>query len=132
MVILSLYFHHLQSVSRMAESSKATTLSRQALIKAEMKGFLPHSRLNSRWEEISDTNLGTFNLAAFKIRMFGTAGHGPSPIAVKIVKSGIVATAGFPPTIQCSDLVQECATHYKLERKTISTPDGNIVSRVNW
>lgn len=113
---------------RMAESSKTATLTRQALIKVEMKGFLPSSQMNSRWKEISDTNLGTFNLTAFKIRMFRTTGHSLSPTTVQFVKSGIVAVASFPPPIQCPDLILECAKHYNLERKTISTLDGRLLA----
>lgn len=89
--------------------------------------FLLVSQINSRWKEINDTNLGTFNLAAFKIRMFGTAGHNPSQTAVKFVKSGIVAATDFHPAIQCLDLILECAKHYNPERKTISISDGRLL-----
>lgn len=114
----------------MAESSKAATITRQAQIKVEMKGFLLVSQINSRWKNIKNTNLDTFNLAAFKIRMFGTIGHNPSPTTVKFVKSGIAVVASFPLAIQCPDLILECAKHYKPERKIISTSDGRLLATV--
>lgn len=127
-VILSEFIIIFKELFKMAESSKAATITKQAQIKAKMKGFLPVSQINSRWKEISDTNLGTLNPVAFKIRMFGTTGHNPSPTTVKFVKSGIVAAAGFPLAIQCPDLILECAKHYNPERKTISTLDGRLLA----
>lgn len=99
-------------------------------IKNEMKGFLPESKVISKWKEISDTNLETFQLGAFRNRIFGTVGCASSPTAVKFVKSGIVSADGFPPTVQCLELILECAKHYNPERRAILTSNGKLLANL--
>lgn len=93
------------------ESSKVNA-SRQGIIKKLSKSFLPESKFSSKLGKLSDTNLGSFNLEAFRRRMMGIGGHHPSVTSHNIVRSGLYAATGFPPAIQCPELIMECANCY--------------------
>lgn len=54
-----------------------------------------------------------------KWRMYGMKNQLPSPLTVNIMKNGIYHTAGFPPSIQCNELMVDCARHYDPQTKTI-------------
>lgn len=112
----------------MAESSKVANTSRQTQIKNEQKGFLPESKIISKWREVSDTNLGTFKLEEFMKRIFGHDGHPLSIVTKKIVRSGIVAVVGFPSAIHFLELIIECAKHYNAKRRAIVAPDGKLLA----
>lgn len=68
-------------------------------------------------------------MAAFRIRMFRTAGRNRSNTSTRIVKSGIVAAAGFPPQ-QSVKLILECAKRYNPERRAIFTIDGKMLANL--
>lgn len=112
-----------------AESSRAN-VSRQAVIKKLSKTFLPESKFTSKLGELSDTNLGSYNLGALRGRMYGLGGHPPSVTAHQIMKSGLYATAGFPPAIRCPEVIMECANCYRPERRTIVSPDGKLFANL--
>lgn len=87
--------------------------SRQAIIKQLKKSFLPESKFVSKLGGLTDTNFGSFNLKAFKRRIYGQGGYPPSVTSHNTVRSRLYATAGFPPTIRCSELIMECANYYR-------------------
>lgn len=47
------------------------------------------------------------------------------------MKSGIVHTAGFLPTMQCTELVAECARYYNPASRDIVAPDGRILAHIS-
>lgn len=91
----------------------------------------PESRMNSKWKNISDTNLGHINLREFKKRMFGLDNLVPTVTARKMKKSGIVHVVGFLPTMQCTELVAECARHYNPVSTDIVAPDERVLANIS-
>lgn len=91
----------------------------------------PESRMTSKWKNVSNTNLGHINLREFKKRMFGLDNLVPTTTAQKMMKSGIVHAAGFLPTMQCTELVVECARHYNPTSKDIVAPDGRVLANIS-
>lgn len=63
-----------------------------------------------------------------KRRMYGMKNQLPSRLVVNIMKSGIYHAAGFPPSIQCNELMVECARHYDPQFRTIKTPKGLVLA----
>lgn len=99
--------------------------SRQALIKEDQRSNELETRIVSKWNNIGDTNLGNFNVKKFReIPYIGK----PSPVARRIIESGIIKAAGFPPAVKCHELMIECAHHYDSQSRTIVTKDGNILA----
>lgn len=91
----------------------------------------PESRMTSKWKNISNTNLGHINLREFKKRMFGLDNLVPTVTARKMMKGGIVHVVGFLPTMQCTELVAECARHYNSVSRDIVAPDGRILANIS-
>ena len=67
------------------------------LIKNERRGFYPESNIVSKWAEIGVTSLDVLDLKDFNYKMLGYNDHHATYIATRIVRSGIVDAAGFPP-----------------------------------
>lgn len=59
------------------EAVKENT-SRQAKIKSLKKSFISESKIISKHGNLTDTNLGPFNLEAFIRRMYGQGGNLPT------------------------------------------------------
>lgn len=75
-----------------------------------------------------DTNLGHVDLEDFRKRMYGTDGRLPTPIAMRMMRNGIVHAAGFPPAKECPELMVECALRYNARDRQIEAPDGRVLS----
>lgn len=60
-----------------AESSKANA-SRQVVIKKLSKSFLLESKFYLKLGKLADTNLGSFNMEAFRSRIMGVGSHRPN------------------------------------------------------
>lgn len=104
--------------------------SRKDQMKALLKGFYPESQITSRWRKIGDTNLEQFDLTKFKRRMFGTHEQMLSPMATNMIKNGICQAAGFPPAVQCSELMVECAKHNNSKERTIVASNGMVLAHL--
>ncbi len=52
----------------------------------------------------------------------------PTHLATRIVRSGIVVAAGFPPAFQHPELIMECAKHYSTRDRTIKDSKKNIIA----
>ena len=118
---------------QMAEArttGKDNGASRQAVIKKLSKTFMPESMFISKLGKLIDTNLGSVNLETFKNRLFGIGSHRASVTSHNIVRSGLYAAAGFPPAIQCSELIMECANCYEKEHRSITSPDGQVLANL--
>lgn len=100
------------------------------MIKKLSKTFLPKSKFTSKLGELNDTNLSSYNLGALTGRMYGIGGHPPSVTAHQIMKSGLYAVVGFPPAIQCPELILECANCYRPKRRTIVSVDGKLFANL--
>ncbi|XP_057818585.1 uncharacterized protein LOC131031479 isoform X3 [Cryptomeria japonica] len=99
--------------------------SRQALIKEDQRSDKSETKIVSKWSNIGDTNLGNFNVKKFQeVPYIGK----PSLVARRIIESGIIKAAGFPPAVKCHELMIECARHYDSQSRTIVTKDGNILA----
>ena len=101
--------------------------TRGKLIKNEMRGFYPESKILSKWAEIGDTSLGGLDLKDFNRRMLGYNNYHPKHLATRIVRSGIFAAAGFPPSFQHPKLIVECTKHYSPRDRTIRDFEWNIL-----
>lgn len=55
----------------------------------------------------------------------------PTITARKMMKSGIVHAAGFLPTMQCTELVVECARHYYPASRDIVALDGRVLANIS-
>lgn len=73
---------------------------------------MPESKVSSVWSEVSDTNVGAWRYEEFKQR---TAKKNLSVLRNGMIKSRLVHVAGFPPTIQCYELILECARQYDFD-----------------
>lgn len=91
----------------------------------------PKSRMNSKWKNVSDTNLRHINLKEFKKRMFGLYSLVPTLTVRKMMKSGIVHVVGFLPTMHYTELVVECARHYNPNSKDVVAPDGRVLANIS-
>lgn len=110
-----------------AEAGKENA-SRQVIIKQLKKSFIPESKFVSKIGGLTDTNLGSFNLEAFKRRIYGQGGYSPSVTSHNIVRSGLYAAVGFPPAIRCSELIMECANYYRPDHRTMFSLDGMLLA----
>lgn len=113
-----------------ATGRDSNAASRQAVIKKLSKPFLPESKFTSKLGKLADTNLGSFNMEAFKSRKMGVGNHRPSVTSHNIVRSGQYAAAGFPPAIQCPELMMECANCYDPDHRSIVSPDGRLFANL--
>lgn len=102
--------------------------SRQAMIKQLKRSFIPESKFVLKLGGLTDTNLGSFNLEAFKRRIYGQGGNPPSVISHNIVRSGLYAAASFPSTVRCLELIMECANYYNSDHRTIVSPEGKLLA----
>lgn len=100
-----------------AESSKAvagkskggagaSSISETERLRQDMKSQLPESKLSSVWADVSDTNVGAWRYEEIKQR---TAEKDLSALRQGMINSGLVHVAGFPPAVQCYELILECA-----------------------
>lgn len=44
-----------------------------------------------------------------------------------MMKSGLVHVAGFPPAIQCYELILECARQYVFDKKRVVSTEGRVL-----
>ena len=89
------------------------------VIKNEKRGFHPKSKIVAKWEKIGDTSLSGLDLKDFNRRMLGYNDYHPTHLATRIVRSGIFAAAGFPPSFQHPELIVEWAKHNNPRDRTI-------------
>lgn len=97
-------------------------------MKNEFKDTLFDTELTSKWRKISETNFEHTDKEDFRDRAFGRGKCNTSKMAKKLTRNGIAHIASFPPAVQCSELVLECARHYDPERKIVVAPDGSKIS----
>lgn len=88
------------------------------------------SKINSKWKQVGDTNLGHINLREFKKRMHDTDTQLPTTIEKKMIRNGIVQAASFLPAMQCTKLIAECFKHYNPENIEIVAPNGRILANI--
>ena len=100
---------------------------RGKLIKNERRGFYPESKIVSKWAKIGDTSLDGLDLKDFNRRIIGYNDYHPIHLATRIVRSGIVVAAGFPP-FQHVELIVECTKHYSPRDRTIRDSERNILA----
>lgn len=109
----------------MATPKIGASTSRPALMKEDQKNEELETKIVSKWSNIGDTNLGNFSVKKFReVPYIGK----PSPVARRIVGSGIIKAAGFPPAIQCHELMIECARHYDPQSRSIVSKEGNTLA----
>lgn len=46
------------------------------------------------------------------------------------MRNGIVQAAGFPPAMECAELMFECAIHYNAQERQIIAPDGRVLAHL--
>lgn len=105
----------------MAAPKASGSTTQQALIKEDQRNEDLEMKITSKWSNIGDTNLKNFNVKKFREAPY--IGK-PSPIAKKIIDSGIIKAVGFPPVVRCHELMIECAKHYDSHSRTIVAKDG--------
>lgn len=103
--------------------------SRKAQMKFASKGLQPKSKINSKWKNVTNTNLGHVDFKDFKKRMYEQDGFLPTPIA-RWMQNGIVQAVGFPPTVECAELMVECTIHYNAQERQIIALDGRILAHL--
>lgn len=103
-------------------------LSKKVQMKFASKGTQPESKITSKWRKVGNTNIGHVDFKDFKRRMYGHDGYLPTTIARRMMRNGIVQEAGFPPAIECSELIVECAIYYNAQDKQIVAPDGRVLA----
>lgn len=81
-------------------------------MKIEFKDTLFETQLTSKWRKIGDTKFGHTDMEDFRDRVFGKGKYSTSKMAKKLTRNGIAHIACFPPVVQCSELILECARHY--------------------
>ena len=106
---------------------KGTRETRGQLIKNERRRFYPESKIVSKWAKIGDTSLGGLDLKDFNRRMLQYNDYHPTHLAIRIVRSGIFAAAGFPP-FQHPELIVECTKHYSPRDRTIRDSERNVLA----
>lgn len=109
----------------MATPKAGASTSRSALMKEDQKTEEVETKIVSKWSNIGDTNLGNFSTKKFReVPYIGK----PSPVARRIIESGIIKAAGFPPAVQCHELMIECARHYDPQSRAIVSNEGNTLA----
>lgn len=71
--------------------------------------------------------MGHVDYDDFKQRMFGDA---QTPLPKVITHKGLAQVVGFPPSIQCHELVMECVRHYDSNKRVILGPQGRIMENI--
>lgn len=56
--------------------------------------------------------MGHVDFQEFKRRIYGQNGTLSTNIARRMMRNEIVQVAGFPPAVECAELIVECARHY--------------------
>lgn len=104
--------------------------SRKATIKNLRKSFISESKFVSKFGNVTDTNLGSFNLKAFMRRIYGQGGNPRTKFSHNIVRSRLYAAAGFQPAVRCPELIMECVNFYNSDHRTIVSPDGMLLANL--
>lgn len=73
--------------------------------------------------EISNTRLGHVRIEDF----WKSMEEGRTPLAQKILDSGLAHVVGHPPTVQRPYLVLECMKSYDHKTRDVKTTDGSIM-----
>ena len=84
-------------------------------LKHDLWDMLPKTNFTSKWKKINDTKLAPYNMNLIRDRTFQ---HNPSPWENKILKSGIVHVAAFPPAKQWPKIMAEFDGRYDIETST--------------
>lgn len=109
----------------MAAPKASGSTTQQALIKEDQRSDDLETKITSKWSNVGDTTLGNFNVKNFcEAPYIGN----PSPIAKRIIESGIIKGASFPPTVRCHELMIECAKQYDSHSRIIVAKDGIVLS----
>lgn len=77
---------------------------------------------------VSDTDLKGENLEVLKERVFKGI---DSSFVVKVLSSGLIEAATFPPAIPCPKLVRECIARYDPASKTIMRDNDETLLAIN-
>lgn len=72
-----------------------------------------------------ETHLGEFDTKKFCHPSYVNE---PIPTAKKMIESGLINADGFPPVVQCYELIMECAQHYDSESRRIVAKDGKVIA----
>lgn len=81
----------------------------------------PKSGLVCSLPDIGDTFLPSVNLEEFHER---TSNSANTPLMQKILDSGLIEAAPFPPVVSCPELVLECMSRYELVERCIRDVKG--------
>lgn len=90
-----------------------------------MKSQLPESKISFVWSEVSDTNVGAWRYEEFKQR---TTEKNLSVLRNGMMKSRLVHVAGFPPAIQCYELILDCAQQYDFDTQRVISTEGRVLA----
>jgi hypothetical protein len=99
-------------------------------MKFASKGVQLESKIVSKWKNITDTNLGHVDFQEFKRRMYGQKKPLPTHIACRMMRNRIVQAVGFPSTVECAELMVECARQYDAQERQIVEPDGRVLAHL--
>jgi hypothetical protein len=102
----------------------------EAKMKFASKGVQPESKIVSKLKNITDTNLGHVDFQKFKGRMYRQDGPLPTHIAHRMMRNEIVQAARFPPTMECAELMVECARHYDAQERQIVALDERVLAHL--
>ncbi|XP_057836353.2 uncharacterized protein LOC131046593 [Cryptomeria japonica] len=80
-------------------------ISRKMQMKFNKKKPKLESKIQTKWRKVSDIDFGHVDIEDFKKRTYESDDCLPSPLARKMMRNGIVHAAGFPPAMQCYELM---------------------------
>lgn len=78
--------------------------------------------------ELEDTFLSSVDLDEFHERARNPTGP---PLMQRILDSGLVEAAPFPPAVSCPELVLECMNRYDPIERCVRSTDGEVLLRVS-
>ena len=74
-------------------------------------------------KKVGDTNFGLVDMLNVRRQLLDSK----TLVTRRLVKSGVVHAAAFPPTLPCCELVLECASRFDVGTKSITFEDGKRV-----
>jgi hypothetical protein len=66
----------------------------------------------------------------FKRKMYGQDGPLLTHIARRMMRNGTVQAARFLPTVECAELMVECARHYDTQERKIIALDRRVLAHL--
>lgn len=110
------------SKEKSTKPTKEEPITRAKKMKYDFKRRILESNIISCWVKVGDINMVHVDYEDFKQRMYC---YSPTPLEKRLVEKQFAQADGFPPLVECPELIIECSKHYDSNNKNIIGPQGS-------